>query len=108
METRIIVAKDIRGTFRVEIPCEARVTFGPAIPAPRTERGGNDCYALRVYKGATDKSGLLAVFPGVFYFHELNTVVPFRELTDDAGKAQWVADDGWFERGEGVASKLRT
>jgi hypothetical protein len=42
--------------LRVTVPREAKVTFGPAIPAPTrgyTDNGGLREYAVRIYNGAT-------------------------------------------------------
>lgn len=103
--SRQILVKEDRGIFRLEIPDDAKVTFGPAIPGPRAARGPNDVYALRVYKGATEKSGLLAVFPGIHYFHEVETICVLRPTTED-GQTNWQRDDGWFEQLEDVRSKL--
>jgi hypothetical protein len=108
-EKRCIRVKDEYGAFVLQIPADARITFGPAIPAPRTERmmrgGGHDVYALRIYKGATEKSGLLAVFPGVFYFHDIEDVAISRPQLHD-GKTHMVPDNGWFDARNETAAKL--
>lgn len=56
-ETKCLIIK-LAGDreLRVTVPREAKVTFGPAIPAPTrgyTDNGGLREYAVRIYNGAT-------------------------------------------------------
>lgn len=96
---RTLQVHDNDGDFRVSVPGESKVTFGPAIPASRTQRammtGGSNVYALRVYKGPTERAGLLAVFPGVTGFRDLGEVQVHRPARKDSGEWGWVEDNEW-------------
>jgi hypothetical protein len=83
--TRTIRVYDkARGDFTLELPSEASVTFGYFNPAASGMREGPDMYAgrgggvtmkataLRIYRGATAKSGQLACFLGVEGFRDLS------------------------------------
>lgn len=87
---RKILVFDVDGKFTVEVPDDAKLTFGPAIPYPaRAEQrslgfnpgGGDRSYSLRIYKGS--KENLLAVFAGVKGFRDLSLVVDIPEEEDD-------------------------
>lgn len=70
---RKILVFDTEGKFVVEIPDDAKITFGPAIPY--TARNpllppGERAYSLRVYKG--NKENLLAVFDKVVSFRDMD------------------------------------
>lgn len=102
---RMIQLQDESGDFRVEIPADSKITFGPAIPGPRAMRGGNDTYAVRVCKGATEKAGVLAVFPGVSKFRDLATIRIIRPVVND-GRKEWTLDEDSFQDAQRVEKRL--
>lgn len=96
LTTRVIQLQDEYGDFRVEIPADSKVTFGPSIPGPRAMRSGNDTYAVRVYRGATEKTGVIAVFPGINKFRELRTIRVTRPVMNN-GQKEWTCDEDAFQ-----------
>ena len=83
---------------KVEIPNDSKITFGPALPGIRKngDYGGPSEYALRVYKGATEKAGLLAVFTGVREFRE-NTIKVSTLVVREKGEEMWKSDENGYE-----------
>lgn len=104
---RMLQVHDPKSDFRLEIPADSKVTFGPAIPAEKTRRmmeGGMDVYALRVYNGPTEKHGLLAVFPGVTGFRDLGAITVQRP-TQGVDGMEWIDDNTW-RISQGVIERL--
>lgn len=94
---RTLLVRDGDGEFKVDLPAEAKLTFGPAVPyarkpgyAPENQGG----YALRVYVGS--KENLVAVFNGVQWFREIGIPVS-RLVIREAGKSVWKSDDKGYE-----------
>jgi len=88
--------KDGDGDFRIQIPDDATVTFGPTIPyTPKEGRfGGGNHYSVRVYEGHS-KDKLLAVFAGVQHFRD--QVIPVERLVvRESGKSLWKSDEGGY------------
>lgn len=85
---------------RIAVPVEAKITFGPGIPGPRTINQGsfqsNDReYCVRIYVGDKE-SGLIAVFAGVREFRALD--IPCDELViREAGETMWKSDESGFK-----------
>lgn len=109
LAARLLQVSDGDGDFRVEVPGESKVTFGPALPVGRKERMmtgmGEQVYALRVYKGPTERAGLLAVFPGITGFRDLGEVKVHRPARQDNGEIGWVEDTAW-RAGKQLIEKL--
>lgn len=98
--TKTLVINLACGTeIRVDVPAESKVTFGPAIPGTMRNGGFGERaleYAVRVYAGATEKTGLRAVFTAVRQFRE--DTIPVRKLViREAGKEIWKTDEEGFE-----------
>ncbi len=76
-ETKQLIITTSRRVYRVEIPCEAKVTFGPVVPASGKRSYGEDGggTALRIYNG---KENQMAVFRDVVSFFD--TSLPIDEL----------------------------
>ncbi|HSN67891.1 MAG TPA: hypothetical protein VLV48_01510 [Thermoanaerobaculia bacterium] len=94
---RVLLVKDNDGEFKVEIPEDAKLTFGPAVPYarkpgynPETPQG----YALRLYRGT--KENLIAVFNGVHWFRDVTLPVS-RLVIREAGKSVWKSDESGYE-----------
>jgi hypothetical protein len=62
--------------FRIDIPANWKVTFGPLAPGSKFGSGG---YALRVYESETKQR---AVFVGVDSFRDLS--IPYRKYVKNA------------------------
>ena len=110
LAARLLQVHDADGDFRVEVPGESKITFGPAIPM--SSKGtrmhlpeGSQVYALRVYKGPTERAGLLAVFPGITGFRDLGLVKVHRPARAEGGEMGWVEDQDW-RMGQEVSKKL--
>ena len=99
-----------RGDFTLELPSECSITFGYFNPASASMRGEAGIYserggggtmkttALRIYRGATAKSGQLACFLGVEGFRDLSlkltrlrqrVVIESNFENDGAGTETW-------------------
>lgn len=83
---------------RVVVPEHCKVTFGPAIPGPAARNGYDNKaeYAVRIYKGATEKAGLLAVFTNVREFRE-ESVKLSKLVIRESGKTLWQSDENGLE-----------
>lgn len=95
---RILIVTDGVGAIRkIKIPLDSKVTFGPAIPAPaRGNFDGTREYALRVYEGKTEKSGLLAVFTNVREFKD-ECIEVSKLIVQEEGKQLWKSDEEGYE-----------
>lgn len=100
-------------TYRVTIPDDARLTFGPWSPPPSAEskRGGGGWSdeskrgTLRVYKGA-GTTNILAVFTGVRTFRDVSTISYTKQVLREGTSAIWQNDDGSITReGQGFQEK---
>lgn len=79
---RKLLVTDSDGMFTVEIPEDAKITFGPPVPfVGDTNQRNYDGYALRIYRGS--KENLLAVFPRVRAFRDLSLTVDVPDHIDD-------------------------
>lgn len=93
---RTLLVTDGDGDFKVEIPDEATVTFGPTIPyQPKNGYAGSNHYSLRVYQGS-DKGKLLAVFAGVQHFRDSSLPV-LRKILKEEGKTLWKSDEEGYK-----------
>lgn len=95
---RVLLLKTNEGELKIEIPDDAKITFGPAIPfarkAERVSYTGQSEYALRIYRGTKDN--LIAVFAGVYSFRDIT--IPVQKLiVREAGKSIWKSDEEGFE-----------
>lgn len=83
--------------FRVTIPDDARLTFGPWSPPTGDKYNVNEkalSGTLRVYKGGTTKSAenILAVFSGVTGFRDLSTVDVSERVATEEVRTVWKSD----------------
>lgn len=85
-------------TFRVTIPDDARVTFGPWSPPTGEGKYGVSEKALsgtlRIYKGGTTKAteNILAVFSGVTGFRDLSAVDVSERVATEEVRTVWKSD----------------
>ena|SRR3990167_7356916 len=93
-------------TFRISIPDDAKVTFGPWSPpnGDKASRYGSDGDGarrgtLRIYKGT--KENIVACFSGVKSFRDLS--IDYSELVaKEEGATLWKSDQNGYEREEKV------
>lgn len=92
-------------TFKITIPEDAKVTFGPWSPG-QGEKGYNGSDralrgTLRVYEKG-EKSTILGVFSGVTGFRDLNALDYMEEVATEEGATIWKSDNKGYEREEKV------
>jgi hypothetical protein len=94
-------------TFKITIPEDAKVTFGPWSPGGGQDKYGNSPSALRgtlrIYEGKTDKSTILGVFSGVTGFRDLSALEYMEEVAREEGAIIWKSDEKGYEREEKVS-----
>ena len=99
--SRVLLCKDAEGEFKVVIPADSKVTFGPTIPySPKNGYPGSNHYSLRVYKGS-NKENLIAVFAGVERFRDVSLDVQ-RLVIRESGKTVWKSDETGYKVEENV------
>lgn len=81
--------------FKITIPDDAKVTFGPFSPPPRKSTGfewsdGAKAGTLRIY-GKTQKD-ILACFSQVYGFRDLS-VEYMEEIISEGGTTMWKSDE---------------
>lgn len=91
-------------TFKINIPADARVTFGPWSPPGAGEKSYQVTEkslvgTLRVYAGKTET--VLAVFSGVTGFRDLS-IEYAEEVAREEGAIIWKSDQNGYEREEKV------
>jgi hypothetical protein len=95
-------------TFKISIPDEAKVTFGPWSPPTgegkyqATDKALNG--TLRVYETAKTGAGILAVFSGVTGFRD-TSIQYAEEVAREEGAIIWKSDQNGYEREEKVQRK---
>jgi len=93
-DTRTLLVKDDSGTFRLTVPADARITFGPMMA-----KGYGDRLTLRIYEKETRQ---LAAFVGVETFRDLG--LPLERLViTESGESSWNID----EDGEAHTHKVK-
>lgn len=92
-------------TFRITIPDDAKVTFGPWSPPSAGQKYTNDrelIGTLRVYKGGTKSTeNILAVFSGVREFRE-DSLLYEEQVAKEEGATIWKSDQHGYSREEKV------
>jgi hypothetical protein len=86
-------------TFRITIPDDARVTFGPWSPPTKDGRAWGDEAkrgTLRVY-GRT-KEDVLAVFAGVTGFRDMTAITYAEQVAKEEGATIWKDDANGYTR----------
>lgn len=93
-------------TFKIGIPDEAKITFGPWSPSTGEGRYANSDKALngtlRVYENSKSGASLLAVFSGVTSYRD--TTLDYSEMvTREEGAIVWNSDKDGYYREEKVS-----
>jgi hypothetical protein len=91
-------------TFKVTIPDDAKVTFGPwSPPNANATAGYSTSYkalgTLRIYQGAN----VLGVFGGVSSFRDLSAIGYAEEVVREEGAVIWKDDDKGYMREDKVS-----
>ena len=89
--------------FRITVPDEARLTFGPWSPSSMksadrytTEKALTG--TLRVYAGKTETSGVIGVFSGVTGYRDLSLIDYEEKTSIETGSVVWKSDKkGYYE-----------
>ena len=97
-------------TFKISIPEDAKITFGPWSPPnatakvdySRSERALSG--TLRVYENAKAGASVLAVFSGVSGYRDLSLSYA-EEVAVEEGARIWKSDQHGYQREEKVSSK---
>jgi hypothetical protein len=95
-------------TFRVSIPDDAKVTFGPWSPPTGESRYSPDGKSLsgtlRVYQGSKTKAteSILAVFTDVRSFRDLSSIDYEEQVIIEKGSTIWESDRDGYKREEAV------
>jgi hypothetical protein len=92
-------------TFKVTVPDNAKITFGPwSPPTSEAKYGGSEkalIGTLRIYQGTKASDNILAVFSGVTGFRDLS--LPYaEEVAKEEGATIWKSDQNGYEREEKV------
>ena len=93
-------------TFRIVIPDEAKVTFGPWSPGGDKNRyDGNEVGrngTLRVYADKSTSASILGVWSGVISFRE-ETLGYEEQIAREEGAVIWKSDKDGYKREEKVS-----
>lgn len=92
-------------TFKVSVPDDAKMTFGPWSPPTGNSRYDNSDRSLigtlRIYKGAKSSDNILAVFSGVKGFRD-TSLEYMEEVAREEGAVIWKSDQNGYQREEKV------
>jgi len=96
-------------TFKITVPDDSRVTFGPWSPPTGSEKYATSDRALvgtlRVYQGTPKSSeNVIAVFSQVTGFRDLSLEYA-EEVAKEEGATIWKSDKNGYEREEKVSRK---
>lgn len=103
MSKTILVERSHDKDFRIEVPDDATMTFGPF--SPPTKAGGYDREALRgtlrVYSGAKAVANkIIGVFTDVTSFRDISLVDFSEKVAVEEGASIWKSDANGYERRE--------
>lgn len=92
-------------TFKLDIPDDAKLTFGPWSPPKKNGGFGPDGAkgTLRVYQGT--KENIIACFSGVESFREISAVGYAEQVAKEEGATVWKSDHEGYVREEKVTRK---
>lgn len=88
-------------TFKITIPSDAKVTFGPWSPPTKGFTGDRESLkgTLRIYKGTKDN--IIACFAGVSGFRDLDMQYA-EQIAKEEGAVIWKDDKDGYQREEKV------
>lgn len=101
--SRVLIVK-AQKTFRITVPDEAKITFGPWSPQTESSKYASDkalVGTLRVYANDGAKASVLAVFSGVTEYRD--TSIEYEErIVVEEGSTVWNSDRTGYKREEKV------
>lgn len=87
--------------FKITIPDDARVTFGPWSPGEKSEYNRSARGTLRIYKTGSSDKDCMAVFSGVTSYREEGLDYSEKVAVEE-GSTIWKSDQHGYERSEKV------
>jgi hypothetical protein len=101
MSKTILVEREGKKDFRIVVPDDAKLTFGPWSPPTGQSRYDNSDRSLRgtlrIYKGSKSTENVIAVFSGVTGFRDLS--LDFMEkVVVEEGSTIWKNDQNGYMR----------
>lgn len=95
-------------TFKIDLPQNCRITFGPwSPPGPEARQYGDKAMAgtLRIYEGKTKASeNCIAVFSNVSGYRDLSLNYA-EEIAKEEGATIWKSDQDGYQREEKVSKR---
>jgi len=94
----LLVESESRKTFRLTVPADARITFGPFSPPTAESKGyrseSSSKGTLRIYAGGTTKAmeSILACFTGVTSFRDVTNVEYEERVATEEVRTVWKSD----------------
>jgi len=94
--------------FKIEIPDDAKITFGPWSPPTRGQdshawhQSGKSTGTLRVYRGS--KENIVALFAGVTGFRDLDLAYA-EQVAVEEGASIWKNDEDGYVREDKVSRR---
>lgn len=106
MPRTLIVFPERGKTFRIVVPDEAKLTFGPFSPPTSESKGYRDPSALkgtlRVYENRTSGANIIGVFTGVTGYRDTSLIEYEEEVVQEIGSTVWRSDKGGYKVEESV------
>jgi hypothetical protein len=92
-------------TFRITIPDDCKITFGPWSPPTGKERSGygesgRARGTLRIYQGT--KENIIGCFSNVLSFRETTAIDYSEQVAKEEGAVLWKSDKDGYQREEKV------
>ena len=102
----IEVTSESKKLFRIVVPDDAKLTFGPWSPPSGKERAYGETSkalngTLRVYENHTASASVLAVFSGVTGYRDLS-IEMIEQVAVETGSVIWNSDRTGYSRSESV------
>lgn len=107
MSRTLLCTRDNGGEFRVTVPDDARITFGPFSPPTKDrdyDRNEKLRGTLRVYR-ANSTTDILAVFAGVASFRDTSVIGFAQKIAVEEGATLWKDDQEGYSREHKVNRK---
>lgn len=113
--TRTILVEGTK-TFRIDVPDDARMTFGPFSPPAKGQEYGRGYEerkgTLRIYRGTKGSTteNILGVFSGVTSFRDMGEIVYMEKVAVNEVSTMWKSDEKGYveERKENGTTKWVT